>query len=350
MRPLIATCIFFVFIAVGLLQCALAQDSEGFDENSYVIKGLKLTEDQVAVMEKELAANPNDIETRGILLSYYSIHSLEEDDAARQSRQGHILWLIENRCDSKLAGSYLGMPDPLNDADLVPEAERLWLKKIDENPQNKKVLSNAAEFMSMYDEDQAVIVLSKLCELNPNNQDWRLQLSQLKAHRAEGAEDCGKVLKELEESLALAGTDEDRFYSLDDMASLAFNSGDLNKAADYSNELLKMSSLYKNNWNYGNATFDAHTMLGRVALKKGDIAGAKLHLIEAGKTHGSPQLDSFGPSMDLAKELLATGETAVVIEYLESCKRFWDCDYGSLSKWIKEIKATGTTNFSPNKK
>jgi len=38
-------------------------------------------------------------------------------------------------------------------------------------------------------------------------------------------------------------------------------------------------------------------------LKEGKVEDAKHYLLEAGKTPGSPQLNSFGPDMSLAEEL-----------------------------------------------
>jgi hypothetical protein len=48
----------------------------------------------------------------------------------------------------------------------------------------------------------------------------------------------------------------------------------------------------------------------------GDIEEAKKQLLLAGKTPSSPQLNSFGPNMILAKELLDKGEKDTVLHYL----------------------------------
>ena len=76
-------------------------------------------------------------------------------------------------------------------------------------------------------------------------------------------------------------------------------------------------------WNYGNVIHDANLILGRVALKKGNIEKAKYYLLEAGKTPGSPQLNSFGPSFILARELLEKGGKSTVLEYLDLVSKFW---------------------------
>ena len=38
---------------------------------------------------------------------------------------------------------------------------------------------------------------------------------------------------------------------------------------------------------------------------------------------GSPQLNSFGPIMSLAEELLEQGEPDTVLEFFAECRKFW---------------------------
>jgi len=57
---------------------------------------------------------------------------------------------------------------------------------------------------------------------------------------------------------------------------------------------------------------------GRSALHGGHLEGARSCLLAAGHTPGSPQLNSFGPSMSFAREMLEAGEREPVLEYLKS--------------------------------
>ena len=88
--------------------------------------------------------------------------------------------------------------------------------------------------------------------------------------------------------------------------------------------------------------------MGRVAFIDGDIEKAKTHLLMAGKTTGSPQLKTFGPSMSLANELLDAGEKQVVIEYFQECKEFWERNDGRLDSWIASIKCGAKPYFGAN--
>ncbi|MFZ4526803.1 MAG: hypothetical protein ACOYOE_15075 [Chlorobium sp.] len=77
------------------------------------------------------------------------------------------------------------------------------------------------------------------------------------------------------------------------------------------------------NWNYGNVIYEMHSLLGRIALREGDMAAARRHLAESGQTPGSPQLDSFGPDFVLAGELLQKGERDAVLAHLDKVAVFW---------------------------
>jgi hypothetical protein len=89
-------------------------------------------------------------------------------------------------------------------------------------------------------------------------------------------------------------------------------------------------------------------VLGRLALRSGDREQAKRHLLEAGKTTGSPTLCSFGPNMMLAKELLEHGEREAVIQYLRLCGNFWYTNNHQTEQWIQEIEQGGVPDFGAN--
>lgn len=106
-------------------------------------------------------------------------------------------------------------------------------------------------------------------------------------------------------------------------AKSEFKMGNYERSKALALEALQSSSCCKNNWMYGNVLHEAHTILGRIALTSNDINAAKHHLLEAAKGPGSPQLNSFGPNMSLAKLLLEKEEPEVVLEYVDLCSQFW---------------------------
>lgn len=129
-----------------------------------------------------------------------------------------------------------------------------------------------------------------------------------------------------------------RFDALGALAEKALTDGDTQLASAYAMQALLHLPVAPKSWNTGNLIYDAHTVLGHIALRAGDVAAAKRHLLAAARTPGSPQLNTFGPDMELAIDLLAAGERDAVIEYLELCKRFWQQAGSSLDEWQREIR------------
>jgi hypothetical protein len=117
---------------------------------------------------------------------------------------------------------------------------------------------------------------------------------------------------------------------------------------EYATEVLGGATRYRTDWNYGNAVHKANLALGRLALRDGSKEEAKGFLLEAGKTPGSPQLNSFGPNMVLAKEMLERGNRDAVLEYLDLCSKFWSSDFGALKRWKALIAEGKQPNFAAN--
>jgi hypothetical protein len=104
-------------------------------------------------------------------------------------------------------------------------------------------------------------------------------------------EDHVAKLNEAERKLAAAETEQDRFYRLGDAAKHAVGANVLDRADRYANELLALSEHFATNWNYGNAIHDGNMVLGRIALRHGNVEEAKRRLFDSGNTPGSPQLN-----------------------------------------------------------
>jgi tetratricopeptide (TPR) repeat protein len=148
--------------------------------------------------------------------------------------------------------------------------------------------------------------------------------------------------------LAEASNAEHRFYALNDAAKESFNVGKIDYADKFAKELLKLAPDFQSNWNYGNAIQDGNLVLGRIAVRDGRMEDANKYLLAAGNSPGSPQMDSFGPNMSLAKDLLQKGERDTVLQYFQLCRKFWRMDYGKLNQWSSEVKAGKIPDFGAN--
>jgi tetratricopeptide (TPR) repeat protein len=153
---------------------------------------------------------------------------------------------------------------------------------------------------------------------------------------------------ELQHLMMIAGSDPiKRNPFLPRLVKAAFAAGDYARAAGYADEALNAAK-HGVFWWTGDAIHQAYIVLGRLALRKGDVEEAKRALVAAGKTPGSSSLAGPGPNMQLAKDLLDRGETATVVQYLEECRNFWEGNHGKLAEWIVLIKAGLKPDFGPN--
>lgn len=114
-----------------------------------------------------------------------------------------------------------------------------------------------------------------------------------------------------------------RFYTAALWIKRAYKKRRWERVARLAQRYLAQAERYHRDWNYGNAIHDGNQWLGLARLQQGGIEGAKECLVRAGLSPGSPQLDSFGPSMTLARELLQRGERTAVAEYVDLIAQFW---------------------------
>jgi hypothetical protein len=132
-----------------------------------------------------------------------------------------------------------------------------------------------------------------------------------------------------------------------ELAQAALEAGELATAKRHAQEWLA-DNAEKDFGLHGRIVYDMNEILGRVALREGDVTAAKGFLINAGDVAGAASLDTFGPSMNLARELLLEGERDAVIEYLDLLWKCWGQENGArraaepkqlLQQWKADIQA-----------
>lgn len=148
--------------------------------------------------------------------------------------------------------------------------------------------------------------------------------------------------------LDAARNETERFYALNRAAKNALKKGKTEEARKLAEELLRRAQTQREDWNYGNAIQDGNQVLGHLALATGDIAEAKKRLLASVDSQGSPQMNSFGPNMQLAKDLLAANEKQVVLEYFDLCRKFWKLGVDRLDAWTEAVENGETPEFGAN--
>ena len=155
-------------------------------------------------------------------------------------------------------------------------------------------------------------------------------------------------MKIVQGDLSAVTNEAERFYALNRAAKNALQAGNVTEAEALANELALLAPKYPQDWNYGNAIQDANQVLGRIALARGDVMEAKKRLLASADSKGSPQMNSFGPNMRLAKALLEKGESDVVLEYFQHCGKFWEMGQDRLAQWTATVKKGDVPEFGAN--
>ena len=155
-------------------------------------------------------------------------------------------------------------------------------------------------------------------------------------------------LQQAQKHFTKPNDEQERWNHLGPIAVWTVDTGDLATANAMANELMEMAPRCRNNWNYGNVIQDVNIVRGRIALRIGNKAAAVAFLREAGRTPGSPQLNSFGPNMILARELLQAGEREAVLEYFNDIERFWKLSNGATTAWRQQVALGLVPSFGAN--
>lgn len=322
----------------------------GEDAHNLARLGSEMNSKEKLSLEEQVAKNPKDIESRTKLLGYYFIKGRKEADA-KSARERHVLWLIENAPESEVLGLPYGQLDKIPDPKGYELARQAWLRMIAKSPENLSSLRNASNFFLRHDRKLSEELLLKGQTLDPKDPLWGASLGQLYALELmflpEGPArqaTAKKAFRQFASAYELSDPME-RDALLSDMAKTALAAGLTDEAKKRAEEMLEDDS---EGWNRGNRMHHGNLILGRIALVEGNVDEAKSRLLLAGRTEGSPQLNSFGPNMQLAKELLERGEREVVLEYFDLCKKFWTSPRRDLEQWAEEVKSNRIPNFGGN--
>ena len=307
-------------------------------------------------LEALLVKEPHNLEVRRVLVDNYFLQIINAEtaqaDVNYQAWVDHVFWLITHAPASEVAGGPSAMLRPylVSDAD-YERGKKLWLAQTVHFHDNPAVLRNAGSYLRNEDSAVALPILESAYRLAPNDPELAGLLSDIYHKdflaRASQPNPDPKLIQQALTlgEIALNDTPRRRYYRLGKIAMMAWEAGAFLKAHQYAAELLEIAEHYRSDWNFGNAIHDGNILLGRLSLREGDIEEACRRLLEAGRTPGSPQLNSLGPDLTLAQELLGANRKEAVLQYLELCSHFWALGQQSLEQWRMTIIANQTPNF-----
>jgi tetratricopeptide (TPR) repeat protein len=248
--------------------------------------------------------------------------------------------MLENHPEHPATGepSLRDLPDDVEGNNQILD---LWRKNLEARGDDVGVVRNAEKFFFGKDPALADRLIHQLAEKEPNNRDWPNELAHL--YRMFGIpgehfdDPAARAAEAYKRVLALTRNPSAREVLAGDMADAAFKMGDFPGAAEFAKIYLQGKDR--------TAPQRANTILGRVALRSGDVPGAKQYLLDSSQPLAGKDVSLSGPTMVLAKELLEQGERDAVLQYLQNCVSLWPRGENVLELWISEVKNGKTPNF-----
>lgn len=336
-------------LALLTIWCLNHGAARGEDLHDLFMAGHALSPQEAIELEVKIKLNPSDVDTRKILLGYY-FGTQYQNEGDRKKRSEHILWLVENAPESAAFQSPETSINPQLDAQAHKAVKDKWQVVLRDAGERTGVIKSAVGWFSNSDFEQAAELAERGRELEPNEIYWPQKLARIYQHQAFWAgpkkrnELLKSAFKEFERAYELADPMR-KSYLRQDIAKVAIAIGDTDSAKKYANQMLEDD---QEDWNTGNNVHAGNCILGLAALKEDNVEEAKKRLLAAGATKGSPQLNSFGPNLTLAKALLKKGESKVVLEYLELCRKFWEMGGERLDTWTEDIENNRAPDFNAN--
>jgi tetratricopeptide (TPR) repeat protein len=344
-----------VVLGFYLLRNTLA-DSFAF---IYFARGTELSRQDAAKLEQDLKSDLGSFADRIELLAFYSFKTYKDgltpEDLA--NRREHILWIIEHEPVSNFASTHEAAFDPDGrDPEGLQQGQKLWLEHVQARPTSARILYNAGQFFFWANDwTQSEELLERAYAIEPKNHDiasslaglyWRDARHSLTHDQVTSM--AAKSLKVFEQALSDTHDPRNRLNDLPEAAQAAFEAGEYDRAAAYSREGLSLAERPAYVDSNADAIHYGNIVLGRIAVRQGNVATASAYLLKAATIKGNPHLDTFGPNMMLAKELLEKGERKSVVEYFDRCGKFWKDDDGKLSQWRSSVLSGSNPDFGAN--
>ena len=326
--------------------CAVTDFAIADDVFALLQEGAHLKHDEVAALEAQLEHDPLNTGARTRLLGYYGTIRRYREPSSKARLRSLVLWHIHNDPKSAVFARLLPPAWKLSahrDPEGYLEGKQAFLAHLEKEPNDLTLLKYTADFVALRDRSLAIELLERAKAIDYANPDWALKLGfryYLETGGRYGSPNLEAARKSLEEY--------DRAYALSEEAAMkgglkwaamvALIANDLDKARHWATVMLADEP---GGANYGNNVHHGNITLGKIALAQGDVQRAASHLLLAGTTPGSPTLNSFGPDMELAKELLEAGEHEVVLQYFDQCAKFWKSGQDDLREWSTVVQAGG---------
>ncbi len=308
-------------------------------------------------LEAQLTADPESEELRQAVLFEYLGPGLHEEPR----RIHHIVEYVRRFPRTLIARSPHVHVHPSSSPIGFAQIEEEWLRHRAQHPSDPELAQGHAWLVASGDPDRAVQMLEEALKANPRHANLWLELGRvcqepihrlqaLQQARAFGAVQPNLLVWLARAALAAHDTSaseaaaaellalvEEARSAYGDKLDWPERGRDLRaraRAAQASE--VEARELVGAINDHANRKHWAHTTLGVLAARRGDVAVAKQHLHDSVSVRGDYRLSSYGPSLLLASELCALGEWDAAADYLERCATFWNPE--PLRDWVRQLR------------
>jgi tetratricopeptide (TPR) repeat protein len=303
--------------------------------------------EEIEALERQLMADPDP----RLLLEQLLYAYFDEGLRTHPRRFDHILCQVRKFPRSGLSRCPFAHIDPRTSPEGYRAVEREWIRLFDENPNDPDIARGLALFIECSDRERALDILERIVRQDPSQAEVWMELGRispepserlrfLQEARRRGSSQpnllvwIGRTATEIEDftTAEIIGRE---LLSLVDAARAVHGErldwtetgrqlwDKARDAAESESEALQFVDAHSD---HAHRKHWGHTILGLVALHRGDIAEAVDHLRKSSAVPGESRLSSYGPSFRLAGELCGKGEWSAVAEYLQACEAFWDIE------------------------
>lgn len=305
-------------------------------------KGQALSEAEARDMERRLPWLKSSLKDLLVLHAYF-IHKSDQPESALEI----VLLLIENHPEFSLL-----LAQPLwclhSSVDDRAQITAAWLSQVETNPDNYRVLSNAAYFLKDMDLPAAIGLAKRALKLAPQDRWCQCSLASMLLQSAISgsaeASSQGREALKIYELLLEDDTGEiNRMQKLKDVARAALAAGESERSKSAALEVLSFERGDSNDIGEADASFWAHNVLGKLAYHDGDLELACEHMLASGRISISSCLH---PEPELVGLLLRRGKIEEVKQHLRDwldnfpeAKRIFD-------DWVCQIDHDEVPDFS----
>lgn len=302
--------------------------------------------DDLARLESEVLRNPTSELARENLLGALSADPERFDDPRRFEL---IEWFLEHNPRNSICTTPFMRVNPETAPKAYARLKARWLALVADAPADLQLVRGAATFVAAEGLDEGKRLLKAAIAQKPNDASLWLDLGRMSEDPGERlaafekARDAGETLPNLLVWIAKTSFEAGQYQKSQLAASQLMHLVDEARARfgdkldwqERGAEFWKRARTVSADDEAASELVDAHsqhayrkhwaqTVLGLLACRDGDVDRAVAHLRESANVRPEYRLSSYGPSLDLVREVCAHGRWDEGRKYLQVWEDAWD--------------------------